>query len=213
MSAERRMGELLIEMEATREKAKRGGDPKSRPGILANLKTLGISLKEGARAKRLAEPSEEVFEQALADAKELGQLTHATVIKHATKREAQCKRVRGSWPFRGNWTDLQIEEASAWFDGLPDCSPRWRRRAMKATGKGHHGGAGRGFPKSTLAPLGITKDEGARAKRLAEPSPEVFEQALADAKKLGQLTHAAVIKHATNAGCLQNSPQNAQNRP
>ena len=96
LSAERRMGELLAEMEATGEKAKRG-----KPAKMSKATTfteLGITRDEGARAKRLAEPPAEVFEQALTDAKKLGQLTHAAVIKHATpsaRRNASACRAHG----------------------------------------------------------------------------------------------------------------------
>lgn len=119
LHAERRMGQLLEEMEQLGEKAKKGGDPKSRPSTLATLKSLGISKDEAARAKRLAEPATRDFDHAVAEAKKAGELSDKIVVKRATKLAAKRKREVGAWPFRGTWTAEEITEATTWFRAIP----------------------------------------------------------------------------------------------
>ena len=127
LNAERRMGELLTAMEATGEKARQSPGRKRTKGNRSarstdNLPTvadLGISKNEAARAKRLAEPPQEVFDAAVASAKKAGELTDAVVVKHATRQAAKAKAVRGAWPFRGTWSPAEIAEAEAWFAIMP----------------------------------------------------------------------------------------------
>ncbi len=119
LRAERRMGELLREMETRGEIATQAkGRPQKRSDT-TTLKALGVSRDESSRAKRLAEPSKQDFDRVVKAARVAGDLTRAAAVKHVTKRVATAKASRGAWPFRGVWTNAQIDEAEDFFTTVP----------------------------------------------------------------------------------------------
>ena len=136
------MGELLAEMEERGEKAKKGGDRgggrghrKAKSGS-TTLQTLGVGKDEAARAKKLAESSEGAFEHAIATAKKAGELSDQIVIREATKRDAERKQKLGDWPFRGTWSEEQIDEAEQWLSSLPKGRALKQRMAEVPPGEG-----------------------------------------------------------------------------
>jgi hypothetical protein len=69
MRAERRAGELLADMAQAGERVK-GGDPKSRPATLAKLSDLNINKSQSSRWQKLAENTDDEFEDMVARAKQ-----------------------------------------------------------------------------------------------------------------------------------------------
>jgi hypothetical protein len=61
LRAERKAGQLLIEM-ADRGERFKGGDPRSRPATLAKLDDLGVSKSQSSRWQKLGAMDDEAFE-------------------------------------------------------------------------------------------------------------------------------------------------------
>lgn len=134
LRAERRMGELLAEMEERGEKATQAKGRPSKASGATTLPKLGLSRDEAARAKKLAGSTETSFERAIETAKKAGELSDKVVIREATKRDAERKQKLGEWPFRGTWTEEEIDEAEKWFRSVPKGQALKRRMAEAGCG-------------------------------------------------------------------------------
>lgn len=87
--AERRIGELIKEKQASGELAKRGGDRKSNCSDSSlKLADLGISHHQSSDWQAVAEMPDEDFEEHIATTKEIGELTSAAVTKAARQIKA-----------------------------------------------------------------------------------------------------------------------------
>lgn len=118
MRAERKAGELLIEMAANGERDPGGrGRIESRPTI--RLDDLGISPYESSRWQKLAEPSDEEFEQALGKTRAQHGSTTAGLLREL-KRPEQVSR--------GDESRLKLRLPKRKFDVIV-LDPEWRDNA------------------------------------------------------------------------------------
>ena len=110
LRAERRAGDLLRKAAEQKQRVK-GGDPKSRPAILAKLSDIGVTLTQSSRWQRLAVMSEPEFEEKVEKAKkkQRSAIDGTAKIERTEMRAADEARVRALAPRPGRFRTLIVD--------------------------------------------------------------------------------------------------------
>jgi hypothetical protein len=91
--AQRREGELLVEMRESGERAAKGGDQRSEGSSrTTRLEDLGVDKHEASRAMKLADIPADEFAELVDEMVPEGRITQAEILRRAKRREREAKK-------------------------------------------------------------------------------------------------------------------------